>query len=207
MVFHRLPGTITFSRRLRVVVLFRLLSFSRGEVQWVLSSRSVENSKFKEFRLIGKVNASQMQTFQAAQKLIFEDENLPKEMKQSIIEKTENEIITYYQIKMPFFIMDRDLVVKYVLQSNSENTSYGIIWKETPQLGPPPPKRVIRMPSVRGKWTFTPLNEFSISATFIQFSDIGGSMPAWLVNKMSGASLVEDLEKLRVLVSKKDPAK
>ena len=198
-------ATMAFSQNLKQAVSgnWKLIKQSKRE-NWSLYNRAFNDSKFLEFRVVGPVNALPESVFNTAQKQLIVNENLPKGMNQTIIEQSDDGFLTYYEAKMPLMFKDRDLALQYNLYKDTSRNSYAIDWVEVPEKAPVLKKGFIRIVSTRGKWEFTPYNNSNTLVTFTQHADMGGNIPAWIVNKMSGKTLVGDLLKLREMIAKTD---
>ena len=168
---------------------------------YILYNKPHSGSKFLEFRITGAIEEIPENVIKIARNQITKDQYLPKEMKQTILTDTIDLFITYYEINLPFMFRDRDLAIRYDFYGDSATNTYGLKWHDVPELAPPIPEGVIRMKASLGGWNFSPGKNGTTLATFVQFGDLGGKMPAWLVNKMGGKTLIDDLNRLRKLVA------
>ena len=63
-------------------------------------------------------------------------------------------------------------------------------------VGPPPAKGIVRLPTLRGSWTVTPAPDGSADVIYLVHSEPGGSVPAFLVRGAlvdSGRDVVLDV--------------
>ncbi len=58
------------------------------------------------------------------------------------------------------------------------------------------------MPYLKGLWRFTPLGDGRTEMYYQQHSEVGGHIPAWLVNKLAVNIPFNSLERFRDLLSK-----
>ena len=63
--------------------------------------------------------------------------------------------------------------------------------------GPPPKRGVVRLQKASGSWEFTPLPDGRTRAVCESHTEIGGSIPSWLVDRVSRNTVVEGLVLLR----------
>jgi len=167
---------------------------------WKLFSRIANGSDFLEFKVEGNIESSPTACIGAVkEKLVnnakYTDDGLPIE----ILSETENELLTYSISKMPFLFKNREMCERYVFFKD-ESGAEGVQWKEAWEECPvPASKKLIRMPIIRGSWTFSPSEANHCQAVYTVQFDPGGKIPAGMVNKMAGNFLIEELESIREL--------
>ena len=169
-------------------------SFSNAQGEWKTSlekdairvyTREVENSKFKEFK-----GETLVKTTLSCLVSLLDDAlnqknwlyNVTESKRLKTTSKTEG--YNYYVQKAPWPVTDRDLIVKYNLSQNKKTKVvtielYGV--KDYIAVKP----EYVRVPSLRGKWEFTPLGNGIIKVVNQMLSDTGGSVPASIANATS----------------------
>lgn len=97
--------------------------------------------------------------------------------KRVVIRETANERWTYEQIHVPV-VSDRDYVM-YVQLVQPASTGRCVVRFET-RTDPayPPFEDIVRIPSVRGRWELSPLENGRVRIQYEVYSDPGGSVPA-----------------------------
>jgi hypothetical protein len=94
-------------------------------------------------------------------------------------ENGANERVTYEQISAPV-VSDRDYAVRSVREPFGEG-GCRVVFAADNQEAPPLPKSFVRIEKLRGSWTFEPQGDGGVAATYVIFTDPGGSLPALFV--------------------------
>lgn len=169
---------------------------------WVLYSRDVPKSDFPEYKIIGLIEATPTAVAQASRIFLTEKEYTPSGQTRTILSENDKQVINYTVIHLPLFFDDRDLTTEIDFIAEPKRSVYGLKWKESPNLGPKKKDGVIRMPRSRGRWEFAPAEGGQTFATCVTHSEMGGSIPSWLVNGRSADFVVDSLQALRRIVAK-----
>ena len=101
----------------------------------------------------------------------------------------------YSYIEVPL-VADRDVTTRAEESVDPETGSRRFDWRATDE-GPPPKRGVVRLQKASGSWEFTPLPDGRTRAVCESHTEIGGSIPSWLVDRVSRNTVVEGLVLLR----------
>jgi len=112
-------------------------------------------------------------------------------------------MVSYLYVDVPF-VTDRDAVVRTRWSRDEQTGVRRMVWEPTIE-GPPVSPDVVRMRS-RGFWEFTPEGPRRTRLRYEQHSEIGDSMPAWIVDSMMNEQIVNELRILRSIVESELPA-
>ena len=117
--------------------------------------------------------------------LLLDVENHTKWMyqckKAKVVKKVNDSTWYYYaQSDTPWPVLDRDYISKIVIKRNSKN-SISVVGRGIPDFLPEV-KDVVRLPYSYSEWRFTSLEPDKIYAELLLSVDVGGSVPAWLLN-------------------------
>jgi hypothetical protein len=96
-----------------------------------------------------------------------------------LVSETANERVTYEQISAPV-VSDRDYAVRSVREPYGESGCRVRFAADNTQA-PALPKGFVRIEKLRGSWTFEPQTDGGVAATYVIFTDPGGSLPALFV--------------------------
>ena len=98
--------------------------------------------------------------------------------------RSPDEKILYTAIDLPWPVKDRDSVYRRV--HSKDPATGGVEYKISalPELLPPQDGR-IRTPMLKGLWRFTPLADSRTEIYYQQHADVGGHIPALLVNQLA----------------------
>lgn len=162
----------------------------------VLLRRELPGSSFPAYRLEATLEAS-VEEVAAALRSNFRDSLVsPKNMKKTVLREEGNALVMYTYIDVPL-VADRDVTTHAEESVDLETGSHRFEWRATDE-GPPPKRGVVRLQKANGSWVFTPLPDGRTRAVCESHTEIGGSIPAWLVNSVSRNTVVEGLVLLRV---------
>ena len=204
-----LTGFTIFGFFILVSLFFSLPETSAAEYPWQLRvnkeeiavyTRKVEASPILEYKanMIVKAKLSKLVRF-------FEDtKKMPQWYYQCVQAKpipseSAGENIVYFVLHLPWPVAERDCVYRWVksLDSASGEVSYtyGAVSGKFPEQ-----KGKIRVLYLNTIWRFTPLKDGRIEVYFQQHSNPGGSIPSFLVNKLSVEIPFYSLKNLRKMI-------
>ncbi len=147
--------------------------------------RKIDGSSILEYKGTVVVDASLDQVV----RLFEEDGRIPEWFHKCseaklIKASTPEDKILYFVISMPWPVKDRDVVFRRV---RSKDLATGIVEYKSSALPEDYPKQGgrIRMPYLQAIWRLTPLEGGRTELYYQQHSEVGGHIPAWLVNKLA----------------------
>ena len=196
---------------LGILLLFSVCSVAFAENPWELkkdkdgikaSVREVEGSKILEYK--GEV-VLETEVDEAIE--LFEDDNKTVDwfhgcaVSKSLEEISPDEEVFYTVISMPWPVSDRDMVFLRVRAKDAESGAVEYKNSAKPDAYPEQKKKV-RMPYLKETWRFTPLEDGRTAMVYQSHSEVGGSIPAWLVNKLAVNTPYESLSDFREIVEK-----
>jgi Polyketide cyclase / dehydrase and lipid transport len=152
----------------------------------VIYSRPHADSRLKEFKAIGSVDAPSY----AVHAVIDDFENYPKFMpytSECRLLKREGDSMIGYQRLSPKICEDRDYTLR--VWKKSWPAAKGLIylsqWEAANELGPAEQKGIVRIKICNGGWLLEPDGPAKTRATYSIYSDTGGSIPAFIANRAS----------------------
>lgn len=165
--------------------------------------RKVEGSAIKEYRGTVVVDTGT----EAVMRLFEEDERMAEWFHQCtesrlITANTPEDKVLYVVISMPWPVKDRDLVFRRI---RSQDPATGAVVEYRLSALPegyPEQAGKVRMPYLKGIWRFTPLAGGRTEIYYQQHSEVGGHIPAWLVNKLAVNIPFNSLSRFRQLLWK-----
>jgi hypothetical protein len=123
--------------------------------------------------------------------------DLPKGQRRRILERSDREALVYTFIDLPFFLSDRELALRIVHAEDPETGAHRVDWLEANEVLPPVEGRVVRLEGTNGYWEFRPDGRGGALATHMTQTEIGGSFPASLANRLMKAQAIDSVERLR----------
>ncbi|EAT13162.1 START domain-containing protein [Bermanella marisrubri] len=161
-------------------------------------TRSVGDSPLKEFKGVTFIKAP-VTAFVA----LLEDTKRATQWMHNVIqfdmveEISDTEKVVYTVNETPWPVTDRDVYVhsSFVADSKGAVTSH-----LRAQGGHTKNDDFVRMPSIQGKWEFTPQDDGMTKVVYQVHADPGGSLPDWLVNAIVVDTPLNTLENLHEVI-------
>src|SRR6266481_2677640 len=149
----------------------------------IIYSRPHGDSRLKEFKAIGRIDAST----DAVHAVIDDFENYPQFMPYTLecrLLKREGDSIIGYQRLSPKICGDRDYTLRVWKKSwpGPKGLTYLSQWETANELGPAEQKGVVRVKVCNGTWLLEPDGPAKTRATYSIYSDTGGVIPAFIAN-------------------------
>ena len=109
-------------------------------------------------------------------------------------------IVVYSYIHMPV-VADRDVITRAELSRDPATGIHRMRWRVSDE-GPPPRPGVVRLTDSSGAWEFSPVADGRTQVVYENHTDIGGSIPAWIVEPMMDDTVVQNFVRLRERVER-----
>ncbi len=166
----------------------------------VVYTRTFETSKVKEFVAVTNINA----TTSTLVTILRDLKSYPKwyadcKMTDVLDDKSDSELIYYFEIKVPFPFKNRDLIGHWHMQKDSATNMVTIELKEMPTYIPEKNNKV-RMPIANGQWILTPKEDGTTDVWYQFIADPAGNIPAWVVNLLIVDGPFESLSNLKKII-------
>lgn len=165
---------------------------------YVLYRRELPGSDFTAFRLEATLDAPASLVADAARKNVADPAAGPRNMTKTILRDDGDVTVVYSYIDMPL-VSDRDVTTRAVRSFDPDSGVYRVEWNATDE-GPAPREGVVRLEKSSGSWVFTPLPDGRTHAAYESHAEIGGSIPAWLLNSLMNDTVVDGIVHLRARV-------
>jgi uncharacterized membrane protein len=179
---------------------------SGQETEWQLAkekdgievyTRNDEDSKFKEFKALATIDAP-VEKLLAIMKDIDAYTNWMPDLKsvEEIGNNSQDKIITYSVIEIPWPFEDRDIITEYIFSKDSETNTVRI---DIQNINGTVPEKdgIIRMKNAKGFWIFIPLGNNKTAVHYQFLADPGGNIPTWLINMFIVDGPFKTLENMR----------
>ena len=147
--------------------------------------RRVPGSKVDEFRGVMRLAGTRLSSLVAA----FDDTPSYTRWMHECIEATLVKKITLYErvtysvTRAPWPVWNRDMVTHSIVSQDPGTLAVTIRMTALPGSDLVPLReRIVRVPMMRGAWSFTPLESGEIEVTYQMRSDPGGTLPQGLAN-------------------------
>ncbi len=161
-----------------------------------------ENSKFKSVRATFELQGSLPQL--AA--MMLDIEHLGdwqyKTLSAKVLKRiSAREVIYYTEVAAPIFTSNRDFVIHLTLNQDPQTHVLTVDLVSIPNYIPPK-EGVVRVPFSKARLSVTPISTSRLSAEYSIEIDLGGAVPAWLVNMVAPQAPYETFKALRAQVTK-----
>ena len=171
---------------------------------WIISTRNEVGTNFLEYKIEGDIDATTEACIAAFKKDILNQAAHLKNKKYptyEIVSESSDSLLTYVIHHEPFPLKDTEMSIMYFF-SNDEDGTTGVTWHEAWDVNPvPPSKKLSRVKTFRGSWSFAPTSSHAnLAVNSVQFDPKG--MPLWLVKPMVMKFLKNGLEDIRGATSK-----
>ncbi len=121
-------------------------------------------------------------------------------IKSKLVSQGKNELIYYSEIAAPWPVSNRDLVVQLKFSYDSAKRILVVDATGMPALLDPV-EDIIRIPHLRAKWTIQKVKENHLKVEYDLRVDIGGSIPAWLMNMAQAEGPFETFSRLKTQIA------
>jgi hypothetical protein len=162
---------------------------------YTLYTRELPGSDFPAHRLEAILDAPPAVVAEAMVKNIADVDVHQKNIEKTIVRNEGDLTVLYTYIDLPL-VRDRDVTTRTELSHDPETNVYRVNWHVTDE-GPPPKDGVVRLEKSNGSWVFAPLGDGRTHAVCEIHTEIGGFIPAWLVNAGMADSIVFAVSSLR----------
>jgi hypothetical protein len=166
--------------------------------------REVPDSDFEAFRLEAVIDAPPHVVAEAFRKNIVDPEVSQARTTKTVL-RNDEVVIVYSYIDMPL-VSDRDVISRCERDPDPQDGSIRYRWFVTDE-GPAPTEGVVRLEKSDGSWEFRPLppdgpgGERTFAVNEIH-TEIGGAIPAWLVNRLILETVMDGISDLRARVDR-----
>ncbi len=169
------------------------------EPTWKIYKRNLKGTNFLEYKIEGDIQSSPEACLEAFKNDIHELANGAENKKYptyTISKESEQSLTTYVIHNEPFLFRNTEMSIRYLFFGD-EDGSKSVEWTEAWEDSQIEPSRKLkRVETFRGSWSFTPITENSSRAfNSVRFDPKG--MPLWLVTPMVSKFLKEGLEDIR----------
>jgi hypothetical protein len=177
------------------------------QIPWEVSERTDEYviykrrqaSGFDAYRLEAEIDATPAAVAEAARRNIVDPELVHPNMTKQVLRTEGNVAWVYSYIDLPM-VSDRDVITRAERSYDPEAGVYRLDW-HTSDEGPSPRRGVVRLQHSSGSWSFSPLGDGRTRAVYENFTEIGGRIPAWIVNPMMTSTVTQSFTDLRDTVA------
>ena len=138
--------------------------------------------------------------------LMTSEDRAPEGQERRVVRRSEDEVVIHTTIDMPAIVADRDVALLVKVAPDVGDGRRRVAWQTTRDGVPPAPKDVVRIPESSGFWEFSADGPGRSRAVYVTRSDLGGSIPAWIVSPMMRDQVAGDMQRLRDVIEERAQA-
>ena len=200
-----------------IIILISFLTYFQPEVEtkktgnWNLIknedgikafTREVKNSDVKQVKVTAKIKST-LTALVAIVRDVDSHTNWIYRCKRAKVLKRNSETDTYYynETEAPWPITNRDIITHAVIKQDKKTKIVTITSTGVPNYIPPQ-KNIVRIKKLNAKWIFSPNTDGTINVTSLLLIDLGGELPAWLINMAIADGPFETVLNMRKEVKK-----
>lgn len=128
----------------------------------------------------------------------------PSGQRRKVLERSENGAVVYTFIDLPLMLADREVALRVVASSDVTSDVHRIEWREANDVLPAPAPDVVRLTGAAGYWEFRPNGHGGTRAIHETRTELGGSFPVSLGDRLMRSQAVESVESLRARIARRD---
>jgi uncharacterized membrane protein len=198
-----------FMRTLCIIMLAKLLVTSGGGISWELQNetkdgvkvftREKSGTEVREVQAMAAIDAPASRVYKVLQDLEHYKEFMPFVRESKVVSKEGNSTLFYSYIAPPV-VANRDYTIRLQDQSNLDPVSgfYKIAWDAANDKGPAARDGTVRVEVNKGHWLLEPTEDGKQTyATYYVYTNPGGAIPSWLVNKANRDSVPDIFRAIR----------
>ena len=157
---------------------------------WRLYTRPVPGSDYPRYRLVARSDEPIERVIAALQRKSHDDRYLPKGHERRVLERGDDFYVAHVRIDAPI-IADRDTVLRLGWQTEHDTGVHRVEWGQPDGELPPVADDAVRIVS-EGAWTITPLSQGGTELVYESHSELGRSVPGWLVDRLMDDQIVNE---------------
>lgn len=198
-------------------VLMLLSADKPASVPWVsageddgitILSRSRPGSDVHEMKAQGVIDAPPIEIWKALRDYDHYTQTMPYTEKSKVVEKAaDGKVLWFYSVINAPLVSRRDYTIKVTDETDYKNGKgkMKVSWTAAPDKGPKPQDGIVRVKINDGYWELQPLaNGTKTYATYYVYTDPGGSLPTWIVNKANGTAVPDVFNAIKKIAVKKE---
>ena len=142
-------------------------------------SRMRQGSALKEFKSVGRIDASSSAVFAVLNNVEAYPAFMPYTSECRVLNRTADYTVAYQRLELPL-VSDRDYTLRseHSQSAGRDGPIFHIQWEPANDLGPAEKAGVQRVKVCEGGWLIEPEGERATRATYFIYTDSGGAIPA-----------------------------
>ena len=173
-----------------------------GDDSIVLFVEEVPTPGRPTFRLETRLAVPPVEAHRVLVEGMLDPNEAPSGQQRKVLERSSDGAVVYTFIDLPLMLSDRELVLRVRHSHDASNDVHRVDWNEANELLPAAEKDVVRLEGAAGYWEFRPDGRGGTQAVHMTRTELGGSFPAALGDRLMKSQAVEAVEKLRARIDR-----
>ena len=157
------------------------------------------DSDYDAYRLEAVIDAPPEVVAAAARADLADPASIPSGAEKTVLRDEGDTLVVYTYSELPV-VADRDVTIRARESFDPERGTHRLVWRAAVDEGPAAKPGVVRMKHSTGSWTFSELAGSRTRAVYEHHNDLGGSIPAWVLNPLMTDAVMDGLVRLRARV-------
>lgn len=161
-------------------------------------ARDRKDTSVREMKAVGTIDAPPEKVWKALRDYDHYSKNMPyTEVSKIVAREGGDKVIWFYSVVNTPIVAKRDYCIKLTDVSKWDGGKgyLKVIWTASNDKAPPKQEDVVRVTVNDGYWLLEPADGGKkTKATYYVFTDPGGSLPKWLVNKANSSAVPDVFE-------------
>lgn len=179
---------------------------ARQDDDLTVYAREKKGTGVQEMKAVGTIDAAPERVWKAVRDYSHYPKTMPYTDVSKIVAKEQGEKIIYlYSVIDAPFVDKRDYTIKLVDESQWKDGKgfFKVTWTAANDRSPKKEDDVVRVQINDGYWLIEPKDGGKKSlATYYVYTDPGGSVPRWLVNRANGSAVPDVFDCVRKAATK-----
>lgn len=134
---------------------------------------------------------------------MLSETDVPKGQTRKILERRPNEAVVHTFLDLPLMLADRELALRLLTSVDEATGVHRVDWDTANEVLPPAAPSVVRLDGTRGHWEFAPDGTGRTRAVYESRTEIGGSFPAAIGDRLMKGQAIEAVSRLRKRLEKR----
>jgi hypothetical protein len=127
---------------------------------------------------------------------MLDPKEAPSGQTRKVLKRSADSTVVYTYIDLPMMLSDREVALRVVPTADPQTGIHRVEWSEVNELLPPASDDVVRLDGARGFWEFRPDGAGGTQAVHMTQTELGGSFPAALGDRLMKGQAIDAIEKL-----------
>ncbi len=169
----------------------------KGEEAVVLFIEASPTPGRPSFRLETRFDVPPTIAHQVLAASMLDPKDTPRGQRREVLERSAGEAVVYTFIDLPLMLSDRELALRIVESEDPATGVHRVEWSEANDRLPSAGADVVRLTGAAGYWEFRPDGRGGTQAIHMTRTELGGSIPEAIGDRLMRSQAIESVESLR----------